>query len=310
MQIHYDLDKLEKLNFAVVTSGTFDGVHQGHQKILGKLKEIASENGGESVLITYFPHPRMVLFNDSQNLKLLSTFNEKIELLSAFGIDHLVVIPFTREFSEIDSKSFIQNVLVDKIGAKILVIGYDHRFGKNREGGFEYLRDNASEYGFEVIEIPRHDIENVGVSSTKIRNALIEGNIDLATELLGTQYSLTGKVMKGKQLGRLLGYPTANVYVAEDYKLIPSDGVYAVKVKYKDDLLDGVLNIGKRPTIEGKDRTIEVNIFDFEKEIYGENLSIYFVKKIRNEIKFDGLEALKSQIAKDATLAKEILYYS
>jgi riboflavin kinase / FMN adenylyltransferase len=307
MQVHYDLENFQKLKLAVVTSGTFDGVHLGHQKILAKLNDIANKNGGESVLITYFPHPRMVLYNDSQNLKLINTLSEKIQLLASFGIDHLVIIPFTREFSEIDSNNYIQNILVDKIGAKILVIGYDHRFGKNREGGFEYLAQNSDKYGFDVIEIPRQDLENIGISSTIIRNSIKEGNIELAADLLGRNYSLTGKVMKGKQLGRTMGYPTANVYVVEDYKLIPADGVYAVNVKYKDELLNGVLNIGKRPTIEGKDRTIEVNIFDFEKDIYGENLSILFVEKIRNEQKFESLEALKLQIGKDAEQAKAIL---
>jgi riboflavin kinase / FMN adenylyltransferase len=307
MQVHYDLENFQKLKLAVVTSGTFDGVHLGHQKILAKLNDIANKNEGESVLITYFPHPRMVLYNDSQNLKLINTLSEKIQLLASFGIDHLVIIPFTREFSEIDSNSYIQNILVDKIGAKILVIGYDHRFGKNREGGFEYLTQNSDKYGFDVIEIPRQDLENIGISSTIIRNSIKEGNIELAAHLLGRNYSLTGKVMKGKQLGRTMGYPTANVYVVEDYKLIPADGVYAVNVKYKDELLNGVLNIGKRPTIEGKDRTIEVNIFDFEKDIYGENLSILFVEKIRNEQKFESLEALKLQIGKDAKQAKAIL---
>ena len=307
MQVHYDLENFKKLDFAVVTSGTFDGVHLGHQKILDKLKKIAQQKNGESVIITFFPHPRMVLFNDSQNLKLLNTLTEKIQLLEQFGIDHLVIIPFTREFSEIDSQAFIQKIIVEKIGAKVLVIGYDHRFGKNREGSFEYLNNNAAIFGFEVVEIPRHDIENIGISSSLIRKALLNGEVEQATQLLGQKYSITGKVVKGKQLGRTLGYPTANIYVVEDYKLIPADGVYAVNIQYANQLLKGVLNIGKRPTIEGKDRTIEVHIFNFEKEIYGENLSINFVKKIRNEVKFESIEALKSQIGKDAEMAKLIL---
>jgi riboflavin kinase / FMN adenylyltransferase len=307
MQVHYNLENFTKIPFAVVTSGTFDGVHLGHQKILSRLKDIANTRGGESVIITFFPHPRMVLFNDSQNLKLLNTISEKIQLLEQFGIDHLVIIPFTREFSEIDSNSFIQNILIDKIGAKVLVIGYDHRFGKNREGSFTYLQENASKYGFEVIEIPRHDIENLGISSSKIRQAIQEGNVEQATILLGGYYSLEGKVMKGKQLGRTIGFPTANIYVVEDYKLIPADGVYAVFITYNSQILKGVLNIGKRPTIEGKDRTIEVHIFDFDKEIYGENLSIQFVKKIRDEQKFDSLDSLKAQIIRDSEVGKLML---
>lgn len=307
MQVHYNLENFAKIPFAVVTSGTFDGVHLGHQKILNRLKDIANAKGGESVIITFFPHPRMVLFNDSQNLKLLNTISEKIQLLEQFGIDHLVIIPFTREFSEIDSSSFIQNILIDKIGAKVLVIGYDHRFGKNREGSFSYLQENAPKYGFEVVEIPRHDIENMGISSSKIRQAIQEGNVEQASLLLGGYYFLGGKVVKGKQLGRTIGFPTANIYVVEDYKLIPADGVYAVFITYNNQTLKGVLNIGKRPTIEGKDRTIEVHIFDFDKEIYGENLSIQFVKKIRNEQKFDNLESLKTQISLDVVTAKNIL---
>jgi riboflavin kinase / FMN adenylyltransferase len=307
MKIHYDLDTFKKLDFAVVTSGTFDGVHLGHQKILDCLKETAQKKGGESVIITFFPHPRMVLFNDSQNLKLLNTISEKIQLLEHFGIDHLVIIPFTREFSEIDSQTFIQDILIEKIGAKVLVIGYDHRFGKNREGGFEYLKENAAEFGFEVVEIPRHDVESIGISSTIIRNSILAGDVQQASLLLGSNYTLTGKVVKGKQLGRTLGYPTANIYVVEDYKLIPTDGVYAVYVTYNNKIFKGVLNIGKRPTIEGKDRTIEVNIFDFDKEIYGENLSISFEKKIRDEKKFDSLDALKAQITIDTISAKHIL---
>lgn len=307
MKIHYDLDTFEKLDFAVVTSGTFDGVHLGHQKILDCLKETSQKNGGQSVIITFFPHPRMVLFNDSQNLKLLNTISEKIQLLEHFGVDHLVIIPFTREFSEINSQSFIQNILIEKIGAKVLVIGYDHRFGKNREGSFEYLKENADKFGFEVVEIPRHDVESIGISSTIIRNSILAGDVQQASQLLGSNYTLTGKVVKGKQLGRTLGYPTANIYVVEDYKLIPADGVYAVYVTYSDQIFKGVLNIGKRPTIEGKDRTIEANIFDFDKEIYGENLSISFEKKIRDEKKFDSLDALKAQITIDANLAMHIL---
>jgi riboflavin kinase/FMN adenylyltransferase len=307
MQIHYNLDSFPKLNFAIVTSGTFDGVHLGHQKILNRLREIANEKGGETVLITFFPHPRMVLFNDSQNLKLLSTISEKIEKLANFGIDHLVIIPFTREFSEINSEDFIRKILVERIGAKLLVIGYDHRFGKNREGSFDYLKENSSKFGFKVIEIPRHDIENIGISSTLIRNSLLAGDIVQANSLLGIEYSLSGKVVKGKQLGRTLGYPTANIYVVEDYKLIPADGVYAVLINYDNLIYQGVLNIGKRPTIEGKDRTIEVHIFDFDKDIYGENISISFVEKIRDEHKFESLDLLKAQIQIDAEKARLIL---
>jgi riboflavin kinase / FMN adenylyltransferase len=307
MNVYYGIQEFRKLENAVVTSGTFDGVHLGHQKILKRLNEVAELNNGQSVVITFYPHPRSVISTDNQAVKILSTLDEKIELLENSGVSHLLIVPFTREFSELSSEEFIQKILIETIGTKTLVIGYDHRFGKNREGGFDYLKLNKEKYGFEIEEISRQDIENVGVSSSKIRKALQEGDVPSADHFLGRNYSLSGVVVKGKQLGRTIGFPTANIQVREVAKLIPSDGVYAVKVYYKADEFGGMLNIGNRPTVDGTYQTVEVNIFDFDQEIYGENLKVEFLQKIRNEQKFNGLDELKAQIAKDKITCKAII---
>ena len=307
MNVYYGIQEFKKLENAVVTSGTFDGVHLGHQKILKRLNEVAELTNGESVVITFYPHPRSVISPDNQIVKLLSTLEEKIELLEKSGVNNLLIVPFTREFSELSSKEFIQKILIETIGTKTLVIGYDHRFGKNREGGFDYLKLNKEKYGFGIEEISRQDIENVGVSSSKIRKALQEGDVPSADHFLGRNYFLSGVIVKGKQLGRTIGFPTANIQVREIAKLIPSDGVYAVKVYYNDEAFGGMLNIGNRPTVDGTFQTVEVNIFEFDQEIYGEKLTIEFLQKIRNEQKFNGLDELKTQIAKDKITCKEIL---
>ena len=306
MKVHLGIEEFEKLKNAVVTSGTFDGVHIGHQKILNRVAELCKIQDSESVLITFHPHPRSVI-QGIRNLHLLSTIDEKIELLEKTGLAHLLIIPFNREFSELSSEEFIQKILVDTIGTGTLVIGYDHRFGKNREGSFEYLKENSANYGFKVEEISRQDLENIGISSSKTRNALLEGDVCLAHEYLGRAYQLSGTVVKGKQIGRTIGFPTANIQVSESEKLIPANGVYAVTVNYGTSLFGGVLNIGNRPTVDGVLRTIEVNIFDFDKEIYGEKLTVNFVKRIRSEVKFGGLDELKAQIAKDKIEAIQIL---
>jgi riboflavin kinase/FMN adenylyltransferase len=307
MNVYHGLEEFRKLDNAVVTSGTFDGVHLGHRKILNRLIEVAQQTKGESVVITFYPHPRSVISPDNKIVNLLSTLDEKIELLEKSGIQHLVIIPFTREFSELTSEEFIQKILIQTIGTKTLVIGFDHRFGKNREGSFEYLKAHKENYGFEIEEISRQDIENIGVSSSKIRKALQDGDIELADHFLGRSYSLSGVIVKGKQLGRTIGFPTANIQVREVAKLIPTNGVYAVKVEYKNEEFNGMLNIGNRPTVDGTFQTIEVNIFEFDREIYGENLTVEFIKKIRNEQKFNGLNELKAQIAKDKITCTEIL---
>ncbi len=307
MKVYFGIQEFTKLPNAVVTSGTFDGVHLGHQKILQRLKEVAAKTAGETVVITFDPHPRSVVSHERQPVQILSTLDEKINLLQANGIDHLLIIPFTRKFSESTSAEFIQTVLVDTIGTKTLVIGYDHRFGRNREGSFEYLKEHASNFGFVVEEISRHDIDNIGISSSKIRKALIDGEVQIARHFLGKNYTLGGLVVKGKQLGRTIGFPTANIQVRELSKLVPQDGVYAVKVLYKDRSLKGMLNIGNRPTVDGTYKTIEVHILDFNEEIYGEFLEIELIERIRPEIKFSGLEALKQQIQLDKVQILQVL---
>lgn len=291
----------------VVTTGTFDGVHLGHQKIISRLKETAKEENGETVLITFFPHPRMVLFPDDNDLKLINTQEEKIELLEQYGIGHLIIIPFTKEFSRLTSVEFVRNILVNQIKTKRLVIGYNHHFGRNREGSFEHLKEYGPLYGFEVEEIPAKDIDSIEISSTKIRNALQSGDVRTAASYLGHEFSLTGKVVDGKKIGRQIGYPTANILVEDKYKIIPADGVYAVKVKHDNKIYGGMLNIGNNPTVNGKHKTIEVNIFDFNKDIYEENATIYFIERLRDEVKFNGLEELKDQLAIDKINSLKIL---
>ena len=307
MKVYQGLDAFQQLPLAVVTSGTFDGVHVGHQKILSRLNEASRHYRAESVVITYWPHPRLVISDGSQDLKLLSTIDERIETLAGLGIDHLLIIAFTRDFSQLSSEAFVRRILVDKIGTKRLIIGHDHRFGRNREGSFESLRNHASRYGVDVEEIPRQDIEAVGVSSTRIRNALLEGNVGVANQYLGRPYCLKGVVIKGNQLGRTIGFPTANVQVPEPYKLVPADGVYAVRVKHRDGLHDGMLNIGLRPTVDGTSRTTEAHLFDFDRDIYGQEVTVYLVDRLRDERKFAGLAELKQQLADDRQRAKSVL---
>lgn len=307
MKIYHGIEDFTPLQFAVVTSGTFDGVHVGHQKILARVREIARENKGESVVITFWPHPRMILHPEEASLKLLNTFEEKAELLKKQGIDHLIRIPFTREFSQLSSEDFIRKILVDKIGTKKLVIGYDHRFGKNREGSFSQLKADGPLYGFEVEEIPRQMVDAVGVSSSKVRKALEAGDMDTASHLLGSPYSLTGRVVRGEKLGRLMGFPTANLELEMHHKLVPADGIYAVTVRHDHETYGGMLYIGYRPTVDGKARTIEVNIFDFDREIYGELITVFFQQRIRGDIRFNDLEALRQQLHNDRERALKIL---
>ncbi|HLT75209.1 MAG TPA: bifunctional riboflavin kinase/FAD synthetase [Ohtaekwangia sp.] len=307
MKIYHGLEDFSKLEYAVVTSGTFDGVHVGHQKILKRINEIARANNGETVVITFWPHPRLVLHPEDATLKLLNTFEEKASLLKEHGVQHLVRIPFTKEFSQLSSEEFISDILVDTIGTRKLVIGYDHHFGKNREGSFEQLKANGPRYGFEVEEISRQDVDHIAVSSTKIRNALDEGDIETATHLLGKPYSITGRVVPGDKLGRLLGFPTANVEIDTKFKLIPADGIYAVRVDHEHARYDGMMYIGNRPTVNGARRNIEVNIFDFDRQIYGESLTIYFHKLLRGDTRFDDLESLKAQLFEDKKAAVKFL---
>ncbi len=307
MRVYEDIGQFEKKNNAVVTSGTFDGVHIGHQKILDSLKKIAEKTGGETVLITFWPHPRLVLDPANDTIKLLTTFEEKSRVLENFGLDHLIKIQFTKAFSQLSSAEFIKNILVDGIGTSTHVIGYDHRFGHNREGSFESLKENSAKYGFKIREIPRQDIKNVAVSSSKIRKSLSNGDIHISNQFLGWEYCLNGTVVKGDQVGRKIGFPTANIKLNSDLKLIPAGGSYAVRVIHENQAYEGMLNIGTRPTVNGVNQTIEVNIFDFDKQIYGEEISIKMVRLIRKENKFESLELLKEQLVLDRELSKKML---
>ena len=299
MKIYHSIHDFIPVKNAVVTIGTFDGVHIGHQKIIARLIEIAAETNGEVVLLTFFPHPRMVLFPDDNDLVLLNTLEEKIMLLKQYGVQHLLVYPFSKEFSRTTSTEFVRDILVNKIGTRKLVIGYDHHFGRNREGSFDDLLELSTLYNYEVEKIPEQDINEVAVSSTKIRKSLLSGDMQTATLCLGHAYSLSGQVVKGRQIGRTLGFPTANLHVPEKYKLIPSNGVYAVHAEYQGNMLKGVLSIGNRPTFDNGERSIEVHLFHFDKEIYGETLRIYFRQFLRNDVKFANAEALRLQMLQD-----------
>ena len=325
MIIHQGIEKLHLQN-TIVTLGIFDGVHLAHQSLLSYLREYAAKDNRKSVLITFLPHPRTVIQPYAEPLKLLSTQVEKTKLIEMQGIDHLVIIPFTKDFSEVTALQFINEILVDKLGVRELVLGYDHHFGKNREGNIEFLKNNQSKFAFKVTEIPKLVIKDVAVNSSNIRRMLALGDVKSACELLGRNYSISGIVIKGNQLGRTIGYPTANIMVENDSKLIPANGVYVVELKIENieqrtknielstnnyelttNNYKGMLNIGFRPTVDGKKLTIEVNIFDFDEEIYGQELTIYLIAKLRDEQKFDGLEGLKKQLAIDKLASNKVL---
>jgi riboflavin kinase/FMN adenylyltransferase len=307
MKIYNNIDEFEPVKNAVVTIGTFDGVHLGHRKIIERIKELAKASGGETVILTFFPHPRMILHPEDQSIKLINTINEKAELLEQLGVDHLIITPFSRDFSNQTPEEYIRDILVGKIGTKKIVIGYDHRFGKDRQGGLAELQQLAPVYGFEVIEIPEQDIHDVAVSSTRIRKALLNDEIDLANEFLGYPFFITGSVVRGDQIGRQIGYPTANIMVEESYKLIPADGIFAVKVQVNGQEYKGMGYIGHRPTINGMMRNIEVNIFDFDQDIYTQPIRMDFIHFIRSDIKFESLDQLKAQLSKDKTDALRLL---
>ncbi|TWR26474.1 bifunctional riboflavin kinase/FAD synthetase [Mucilaginibacter pallidiroseus] len=299
MKVYHHIDEFEPIKNAVVTIGTFDGVHIGHRKIIARLKELADSIGGETVILTFFPHPRMILHPEDESLKLITTMQEKAALLERLGIDHLIITPFSRDFSNQSAEGYIRDVLVNQIGTKKIVIGYDHRFGKDRSGGLSDLLAHAAVYGFEVVEIPEQDINDVAISSTRIRAALVDGDIAIANECLGYPFFITGKVIRGDQLGRQLGYPTANLMIEEKYKLIPNDGIYAVNVRVEAKDYTGMAYIGHRPTVNGMTRNIEVNIFDFSDDIYNKELRMEFLHFVREDVKFSSLDELVVQLGKD-----------
>ncbi len=307
MKIYHQLADFHPPRYSVVTSGTFDGVHLGHQKILGRLKELAERKQGETVLLTYWPHPRLILQPEDNNLRLLTTLTEKVKLLEELGVDHLIILPFTKELSQMSSEEFIREILVEKIQTKTLVIGYDHKFGKNREGSFEYLQSHSHLFGFDMEEISRQDVDDLAVSSTKIRTALAQGDISTASKYLGRPYFLSGQVVKGQQIGRSIGFPTANIHVVDNYKLLPRDGAYAVYAEVRKIRYKAILNIGDRPTVDGKKKTIEAHLIDFDGDVYGQELFIHFQEFLREEERFENLDALKNQLVIDRERAIFIL---
>ncbi|MFY7879702.1 MAG: bifunctional riboflavin kinase/FAD synthetase [Lacibacter sp.] len=300
MRVYRNLDTLPLFNDAVVTIGTFDGVHLGHQEIIKQLVKESIKNGGESVLITFYPHPRKII-NPDLNLQQLTTLEERISLLKQYGISNLVVVPFTKAFSDLTADQYIRNFLVQKFQPSTIIIGYDHRFGRNREGDFKMLEANASAYDYRVKEIDEELINDAIISSTKIRKALAIGNIDTANTYLGYSYFFKGVVIEGNKLGRTIGFPTANLQITDSDKLIPGNGVYTVTAQLEGDarILKGMMNIGTRPTIDGTNRIIEVHLFDFNEDIYGRHLKVWIHHFLRAEMKFQNLEALQEQLQID-----------
>lgn len=310
MTVYTNIQDLPIFKHSVITIGTFDGVHYGHQQILELMKSAAKQVNGETVIITFHPHPRKIIGTNKAPIFLLNTLEEKINLLEKYGIDHLVIIPFTEKFAQQTAEDYISDFLVNTFHPHTIIIGHDHRFGKDRTGDFQLLADKALEWGYQVKEIPGYMLNNITISSTKIREALLKGDIENAHDLLSYDYYFTGKVVKGNQLGRTIGYPTANIEMIDENKLIPCNGVYSVLAtneKLKINQQGGMMNIGYRPTVEGNTRTIEVNLFDFDQSLYDETLTITLKKYLRSEVKFSGLDELKKQLEKDKQAALDSL---
>ena len=306
MKTFQDISSFTTKDKTFVTIGTFDGVHFGHKEIINKLVFDAKKAGKKSVLLTFFPHPRMVLQKDA-SIKLINTINERAALLEKTGLDYLIIHPFSKEFSRLTALDFVRNILVNQLNISKLIIGYDHHFGKNREGNIEQLTEYSHTFDFSVEEIPAQDIDDVSVSSTKIRRALAAGNLKTANNYLGYSFMLSGKVINGKKLGGKIGFPTANIDVKESYKLIPKTGVYVVKSTINKTIVFGMMNIGNRPTVSGKHQTIEVYFFDFNKDLYGADLKIELLYFLRDEHKFNSIEELINQLKEDENSAKDFL---
>ncbi len=319
MQVHRDIENLPVFRNAVVTIGTFDGVHVGHRQIINKLKVEALKLTGESVIITFHPHPRKIISSAILGVRLINTLEEKIEVLSGLGVDHLVIVPFTDAFANQPAEDYVRNFLFEKFHPDTIIIGYDHRFGRERLGDYKLLEKMASQYGFKIKEIPKHILDEIAISSTNIREAILHTDIEMANKLLGYTFFFEGEVVHGNKLGRQLGYPTANLKINDPEKLTPGDGIYAVYAEVdrqwsmgngqNSDSISpftidhsrykGMMSIGFRPTVDGKKRVIEVNVFDFDKEIYGKTIRVYVKKFLRAEVKFNTLEDLVKQIDQD-----------
>ena len=309
MKVHYDIEQLPAFRNAVITIGTFDGVHMGHRQIIDRLKAQAEAINGETVIITFHPHPRKIVSSTILGIRLINTLNEKIDLLRHLGINHVVVVPFTEAFANQPAEEYVKKFLVEKFHPHTIIIGHDHRFGKQRSGDYLLLEKMAVENNYQLLEIPKQVLDQIAISSTTIRQSLLDGKIEVADKLLGYEFFFTGIVVHGNKLGRKLGYPTANLKVPDEEKIIPGNGIYAVYAKPEDsaERLKAMMSIGFRPTVDGKQRVIEVNIFDFDEEIYGQHLKVYVKKYLREEIKFDGLEALVKQIDQDKIDSLKVL---
>jgi len=306
LKIFHSINEFHSDKKTIVTIGTFDGVHLGHAAILKKLTQNTQNETFESTVLTFFPHPRMVLQGKS-DLKLLNTINEKIELLEKIGIDNLIIHPFDEKFAELNAEAFVSTILVDHLHVQKIIIGYDHRFGKNRTANIDDLISFGAQFGFEVEQISAQEIDEISISSTKIRTALEEGDIQLANEYLGYSYFLSGTVVKGKQLGRTIGFPTANIALEEDYKLVPQNGVYVVQAEIDSKSIYGMMNIGFNPTVQGKQKTIEVHFFDFEADIYNRKIQVAILQRIRSEKKFESIELLTKQLDEDRSFSRNYL---
>lgn len=299
MQIFKGLKEFNGISAPVVTTGTFDGVHLGHQHIIQRTKREAAAIGGEDLLITFWPHPRHVVEHKDKDVRLLNSLEEKIRIFEEKGVSNLLLIDFTEKFARIQPHIFINEVVVEMIKARVIVIGYDHRFGHKRTGSFSFLRENEHIGNYRLVEVPALEVNGSTVSSTKIRNALNDGNVELANTMLGYNYQIDGTVVEGMKLGQSIGFPTANILISHPYKLLPKDGVYVCSIEVSGKRYNGMLNIGFNPTVSGKGWSFEVNIFDFDRDIYGEKARVEFLKRIRDEKKYNSLEALKQQIQLD-----------
>ena len=310
MKIYHSIEDFPSDVNTIVTIGTFDGVHKGHQIIINRINEIAKKKAMESVVLTFDPHPRHVIYPDNQELRLIHTLEEKIEALSKTGVQNLVLHKFTKEFSRTESVNFIRDFLVTKLNMKYMVVGFDHHFGKNRQGTFDNLIELSDAYGFKIEKIKPQNIGEVTISSTKIRNAILEGDCKKANAYLSANFSITGKVVQGNKIGSSIGYPTANIEIENQWKILPKNGVYAVKILLKNQQYFGMLNLGHRPSISDDSFAIEVHLFDFNATIYNEELKIEFIQRIRDEQQFSDLEKLKSQLKIDAINCKQIFNLS
>lgn len=314
MQVHYDIEKLPVFRKAVITIGTFDGVHMGHRQVIDKLITEASAIDGDTVIITFHPHPRKIVSSTILGIRLINTLDEKIELLRQLGIDHLVIVPFTDAFANQPAEDYLKDFLINRFHPHTIIIGYDHRFGRDRLGNYRLLENEADNFNYQLKEIPKHILENISISSTNIREAILHSDIATANKLLGYNFFFSGEVVHGNKIGRTLGYPTANLKVIDDEKITPGNGIYAVYAELTGNQktqisswLKGMMSIGFRPTVDGKKRVIEVNIFDFNEEIYGQSLKVHVKKYLREEIKFDGLPNLVKQIDLDKIHSLKVL---